>query len=379
MNVLQVIPSLEAGGAERAVIDVSRALGEAGHKAYVVSSGGRMLAELEKTGAEHVLVPVNSKNPLKILENAGFLARMIAENKIDIVHARSRAPAWSAYLACRKTGAAFITTFHAAYKSSNPFKTFYNGIMARSDAMIAVSQFIKSYIQKTFNVDDSKITVIPRGIDFSVFDPAKVDAQRAEKFASQFGITPTTKLIVFPGRLSPIKGQELAIKALAKLNETPFLCLFIGPDQGREVYRQQLVNLITTLGMADKIKLVSQADLMAAYARADLVLSVSQVAEGFGRVPVEAQAFGSPVIATALGATSETVREGETGWLVPLGDENALVEKIRFALQLPAEARAALKHKAMAHVRSLFDVKKMCAETLEVYAKVLSQKAGRGA
>lgn len=377
MNVLQLIPNMEAGGAERAVIDVSRALTAAGHKAFVMSAGGRMVEELKKTGAVHVQAPINSKNPFKIWKNADFLTRFIRDNKIDVIHARSRAPAWSAYLASRRASIPFVTTFHAAYKSNYPFKTFYNGIMARSDAMIAVSHFIKSYIEKTFSVDDRKIIVIPRGIDFSVFDPGAVDAGRAEKFAAQFEIAPETKLIIFPGRLSPIKGQALAIEALAAIKEIPYLCLFIGPDQGRDAYRQQLEALIQAEGLADKVRLVSHTDLMAAYARADLVLSVSQVAEGFGRVPVEAQAFGVPVIATALGATNETVRDGETGWLVPLADQAALEKKIRLALSLSADARGTLKQKAMAHVRGLFDVKKMAADTLAVYAHVYNARTGR--
>jgi glycosyltransferase involved in cell wall biosynthesis len=371
MNILQIVPSLEAGGAERATLDIAATLQSEGHLAFVISSGGRMVDELEKSGAAHFTWNVASKNPLALIANSLSLRHFIAERAIDLVHVRSRAPAWSAYFAARMAGIPFVTTFHAAYKGNAPWKRFYNGVMTRGDAIIAISAFIARHIQEKYGIAKGKITTILRGIDFLQFDPAAVSEERKSALRQQFELADVRKLIILPGRLSPIKGQELAIEALARLKAVDFLCLIIGPDQGRTEYRETLQRKINQAGMQKKILLIPQTDLMAAYALAHLVLSPSQVAEGFGRVPVEAQAFGVPVIATALGATAETVRDNETGWLVPAGDAAALHEKIALALGLSQDARSRMGAEAMVHVRRNFNMRKMCADTLALYKKTI--------
>jgi glycosyltransferase involved in cell wall biosynthesis len=372
MTVLQVVPSLEAGGAERATIDVSRTLVEAGHRAIVVSAGGHMLKELESTGALHITQAVDSKNPVVIWKNAAFLTDLIRREKIDVIHARSRAPAWSAWMAARRARIPFVTTFHAAYKGRSFLKKIYNGIMAKGARIIAVSHFIANHIHAEYGVPKERIRPIPRGIDLGAFNFTHVQEERKARLREAFALQKHVPLIIMPGRLSPIKGQELALRALAKVTEWPFRCLFIGPDQGRVAYREELEKLIVELGLQEKAQLIGQTDLVAAYAMADLVLSPSQVAEGFGRVPVEAQAFGVPVIATALGATSETVLEGKTGWLVPVGDVDALAAAIRHALTLTREDRQQIARTAIRHVQQHFDMHKMCADTLAVYQEVLT-------
>ncbi len=367
MNILQILPSLETGGAERAAVDVAAALVKAGHTAYVASSGGRMVGEVTAAGATHIQMPANSKNPFIILLNAARLKLFIRAHNIDIIHARSRAPAWSAYFAAKSCKIPFVTTFHAAYKGTSPFKKLYNGIMAKGDRIIAISQFIAHHIRDNYGVDPMKITAVPRGIDFARYNQAAVDETRRAKLRAELQLN-NKPLIILPGRLSPIKGQALAIEALAQLPTREFQCLIIGPDQGRSAYRQELIALVERHNISQQIKFVEHTDLLAAYALADLVLSPSQVAEGFGRVPVEAQAFGAPVIATALGATSETVLDNVTGWLVPPGDVSALSGAIQTVLALSPERRREMAETAVRHVRGHFTLETMCALTLAVYA-----------
>jgi len=215
-------------------------------------------------------------------------------------------------------------------------------------------------------------SLIPRGIDFSVFDPAAITPERKNAFRAAHALPANVPLIILPARLSSTKGHELALRALALIRERPFLCLMIGPSEGRTAYRERLLALTQQLNLHDKVRFIDRADIPAAYAVANLVLSPSQKAEGFGRVPVEAQAMGVPVIATALGATSETVLDGETGWLIPVGDAQALAETIVRALSLSPDARRAMADKTSKHVQAQFDVKKMCAATLDLYAGLVS-------
>jgi glycosyltransferase involved in cell wall biosynthesis len=377
MTVLQIIPRLDAGGAERATIDVAAALVATGHRALVMSAGGAMVEALRRSGAEHFKADVGSKNPLNMWRNRHRLAEFIKSQDVDIVHARSRVPAWSAYFATRARRVPFVTTFHDAYKAGNPGKRLYTGVMARGDRVIAISRFIAEHVGTQYPAARARIAVIPRGIDFSVFDPATVSTERKERFRAAHAIAPTASLIILPARLSHTKGHELTLRALSRLARQHDRCLFIGP--GRSGYRERLLALSRSLGLDDRVALIEQTDLVAAYASADLVLSPSQKPEGFGRVAVEAQAMGVPVIATALGATGETVLNGETGWLVPPGDAQALADTIERVLSLAHEQRRALADKAMRHVRARFDVKDMCAATLDVYADLLNSTTAAGA
>lgn len=374
ITVLQIIPSLGAGGAERAVLDVAAALVRFGNRALVMSAGGAMVAALQQSGAAHYLRQVDSKNPLVMWNNAQNLIAFIKEHKVDVVHAHSRAPAWSAFMAARATGIPFVTTYHAAYKGEGRLKRFYNSVMARGDAVIAISHFIAGHIAGTYPEARDRIALIPSGIDLAVYAQAAVTQARKDDFCKACGLRPEVPWIVMPARLSPIKGHRLALQALAMLPpEQRFLCVMIGPDQGRDAYRKQLEAEIKARKLSDKVRLVREADVVAAYALADVVLSPSQVAEGFGRVPVEAQAFGVPVIATALGATRETVLDGETGWLVPAGDAKALAIAVMQALTLTPERREAMAKTAVAHVRGNFDLEKTNAAILALYRKVLPQ------
>jgi len=372
-TVLQVIPSMGAGGAEQACIDVAAGLRVAGHRALVASSGGARVSEILRVGGEHIQRPVHSKNPTVIITNALWLARFIRAQKIDVIHVRSRAPAWSAYIACRMTGCAFITTFHAAYKFSNPLKKFYNSVMAKADRIIAISHFIGAHIENTYGVERVRIRVIPRGIDLDKFTPDKVSGESRNKLRKAWDIEEGQPLILFPSRLSPIKGQAEFIEAMARL---PYglknvLAIIVGDDQGRVSYRRELENLIAAHGLQARVRLVPHcADMPATYSLAALAVAPSLVPEGFGRVPVEAMAMGVPAIATDLGGFTETISPGETGWLVPPNDTKKLAEAITAALTQTPEQRASMTHKAQQNVYAHYDKKKMVADTLKVYEEL---------
>lgn len=376
-TILQIIPSLDTGGAERATVDIAVALAAAGNRALVMSSGGPMAEVLRQAGAEHIERDVASKNPLTMWKNRVMLRDFIRREKVDLVHVRSRAPAWSAYLATRATGTPLVATFHDAYRGKTALKKFYNGVMARGDRVIAISRFVEDHIVAEYPAARNRVVRIPRGIDLSVFDPASISAERREAFRAANGVSPDVPLIVMPARLTHTKGHALALRALARLGNRPWQFLIIGPTQGRDNYRARLVALTGELRLQNKVQFIERADLPAAYAAAGLVLSPSQKAEGFGRVPVEAQAMGVPVIATALGATSETVLDGKTGWLVPVGDEAALAAAIVQGLSLPHDQRRAMAEAGAAHVRAHFDAKRMCAATLDLYAGVLRGASGQ--
>ena len=371
MTVLQLVPRLDVGGAERATVDVACALVAAGHRALVMSSGGMMVESLLQGGAEHFDYAIGRRNPWFVWKNRRHLADFIKAENVDLVHARSRAPAWSAYFATRPSYVPFVTTFHDAYASKTAPKRLYNSVMARGDRVIAISRFVARHISAQYRVAEDRIVLIPRGIDFSVFDPAAVTLDLKKRFYDMHALPDNVPLLIFPARLSFTKGHELALRALAQLGERPFLCLIIGPVLRQTAYRERLGALIQKLHLKDKVRFIDRADLAAAYAVADLVLSPSQKAEGFGRVPVEAQAMGVPVIATALGGPIETVLEGETGWLVPVGDPPALADAIARALSLTPEQRRTMAERAIEHVRAHFDVKQMCAATLDLYAGLL--------
>jgi glycosyltransferase involved in cell wall biosynthesis len=373
ITVLQIIPTLGAGGAEQACVDIAGGLRAKGHRAIVVSSGGSRVLEVQKAGGEFMPRPVNSKNPIIMGQNALWLEKLIKEQRIDIVHARSRAPAWSAYGATRMTPCHFVTTFHAAYKFSNPFKRVYNSVMAKSDRIISISDFVTRYIKDSYGTDGSKIRLIPRGIDFDRFDTARVTEDRLAKLRAGFDMQPDEKIILMPSRLSPIKGQSLLIEALAALPRqfADVRAVIVGDEQGRLEYRLYLENLIAMHNLQRRIKIVPHCnDMPAAYSLAACIVAPSVVPEGFGRVPVEAMAMGVPVIATNIGAFAETIKPGETGWLVPPHDAKTLSDALATALSQTPEQRAAMASAGIAHVRALYDKRKMVADTIAVYEEL---------
>ncbi len=376
-TVLQVVPELgSGGGVERGTVEIAQAIVEAGGRAIVASAGGAKAYELTRVRAEHVILPLNSKNPLVIRANIDRLAKLIEEQNVDIVHARSRAPAWSAYFAAKQTGRPFVTTFHGTYSTGGYLKRKYNSVMTLGDRVIAISAFIAGHVRRVYGVPTSKIRTIHRGVDLARFDPQKVSAERVASLAADWRLPDGVPIVMLPGRLTRWKGQTVFIDAIAKLGRRDIRCLLVGGDQGREDYRRELEGLVTRHGMGEVIRIVDHCDDMpAAYMLTDVVISASTDPEAFGRVIIEAQALGRPVIATDHGGARETIVEDETGWLVPPGDSEALAATLEKVLSLSEAERTELAAKGVARVREKFSKQDMCAKTLEVYNEILREKA----
>jgi glycosyltransferase involved in cell wall biosynthesis len=373
---MQVLPALETGGVERSAVDVAGALVQAGWVAIVVSRGGQMVREVERAGALHVTLPVHSKNPFVMRRNVDALVRLARQHNVDIIHARSRAPAWSGRAAATRLGIKFVTTVHGAYSAGNPLKRYYNGIMARGDRVIANSHFTAAEVQRDYRVDPPRLVAIPRGVDVSRIDPAAVTQERMVRLTQAWALPDGVPVVMLPGRLTRWKGQHVLIDAVAKLAERhgrdSLVCLLVGDDQGRTAYSEELARAIAQRGIAGTVRLVGHCrDMAAAYMLADVVVSASTDPEAFGRIAVEAQAMGRPVIATDHGGARETILPGETGWLVPPGNAAALADALEVALSLDAGQRATLAAAARANVLDKYTVEHMCAATLNVYAEVL--------
>ncbi|WP_028880178.1 glycosyltransferase family 4 protein [Terasakiella pusilla] len=372
-TVLQVLPAMVTGGVERGTIEMAEAIVNAGGRALVASSGGPMVHELTRVGAEHITLPVESKNFFVMRKNATRLAELIRKESIDLVHARSRAPAWSAYWASKRTNTPFITTFHGTYSHGNPFKRWYNSVMTKGDRVIAISSFIAGHMRKIYGVRRELIRLIHRGVDMFRFDPEKVTAERLVKLSTQWNIPDGVPVIALPGRLTRWKGQLVFIDAIAKLGRKDICCLLIGSDQGRVEYRKLLERKIRENGLEGVITIVDECtDMPTAYMLTDLVVSASTDPEAFGRVVCEAQAMGRPVVATNHGGARETVIEDETGWLCIPGDADSMAQAIAKGLALSGEKREKMAARAKEHIRKDFSKEAMCAKTLEVYNEVLT-------
>jgi glycosyltransferase involved in cell wall biosynthesis len=372
-SVLQVVPALEVGGVERGTVEVAAALAEAGWNAVVVSAGGRLVREIERVGARHIVLPLAAKNPLAIAVNARRLAALITREEIDLVHARSRAPAWSALIAAHHTGRPFVTTFHNAYGAGSWPKRRYNSVMARGDRVIAISRFVADHAAATYGVPKERLRIIERGVDLDYFDAARVGADRLAELARAWRLDEGGPVVMLPGRLTSWKGHGILIEALDRLGRRDLRCLFVGGGGGR--YREALERRIAALGLAGICRFVDHAaDMPAAYLLADVVVSASTRPEGFGRVIVEALAMGRPVIATDHGGAREILGDRDIGWLIPPGDVAALALALGEVLALDPALRAAQAHRGLAVVRGRFSRARMTDLTLSVYREVLGME-----
>jgi len=370
--VMQVLPRLETGGVERGTVDITTALTAAGRRAIVVSAGGPMVREIERAGGVHITLPVDSKNPLTMRKNVAALTEVIADNNVGLVHARSRAPAWSARPAAERANVPFITTFHGTYNFSNPAKKAYNAIMAKGERVIAISEFIGRHVAEQYDVPEDRIRVIPRGIDLDAFNPEAVSAERMIQLAQAWRLPDDSPVVMLPGRLTRWKGQSVLIEAARRLARPDVRVLLVGDDQGRTGYREELESQIGRIGAEGIIHLTGPCrDMAAAYMLADVVVSASTDPEAFGRVAAEAHAMGRPVIASDHGGARETVIAGETGWLVPPGDADALAQTLRTALTMTGEERETVARRAIAHIRDNYTKPQMCAATLAVYDELI--------
>ena len=369
-TILQVLPRLEAGGVERGTVEMVQAIVGAGGRALVASAGGRLVAAVERAGGRHVMLPLAGKGPGTIPRNTGRLAALIKTEGVHLVHARSRAPAWSARAAARRTGAKFVTTYHGAYSEGFPGKRLYNGVMASGDRVIAISHFIAGLIAARHGTDPARLRVIPRGVDPALFDPARVPPDRMMRLVRAWRLPDDAPVVLLPARLTRWKGQRVLIEAMARLADRRAVCVLLG--DGRPGYAQELERLAHGLGVADRLRLVGHCDDMpAALMLATVAVCASTAPEGFGRAVIEAQAMGRPVVASDHGGAAETVEHLVTGWRVPPGDAGALAAAIDVALGMAPDNRASLGERARGSVLEHYTVARMQAATLEVYGELL--------
>ena len=372
-TVMQVLPRLVTGGVERGTVDIAGAIVEGGGRSIVVSAGGPMVQELKRLGAEHYELPVDSKNPIIMRQNIKQLMKIAKHQQVDIIHARSRAPAWSAWYAARKCNIFFVTTFHGTYGHSNWFKRRYNAVMTKGDRIIAISNFIAGHILRIYGIPATKIRVIPRGIDIEKFSPNKVSQERRIKLADQWRLPDDKPIIILPGRLTRWKGHIVFIEAIKKLERKNIQCLIVGSDQDRNDYKHELERQIENHGMQELIHVVGHCDDMpAAYMLADIVVSASIEPEAFGRVVVEAQALGRLVVATDHGGTQETIENGSTGWLIKPNDANAMAEILKTLLSCTREERKKISTLAIQHISNNFSKEEMCEKTIKLYKSMVS-------
>lgn len=377
-TILQIVPELDTGGAELSAVEVAGAVVKAGGRALVLSEGGRLVARLENAGGEFVPFAAASKNPVRILWNAQAMARLIGLEGVDLVHARSRAPAWSAMMAARRTGRPFVTTVHGAHSEGNSAKKLYNSVMARGDVVITNSKFTEGIVRARYGVPADRLRVIYRGIDPSVLDPAAVAPERVVALRKAWDVPPGARVLLLAARLSPIKGHRTVIEAVRLLHERGALgdavVVFAGDAQGRDGYLAELHHLIAAAGLGDRIRLPGYvADIPAALLAAHAALLPSTVPETFGRTVAEAGAMRCPVIASDLGAPPELLVAGAsgTGWLVPPGDASRLADAIEHVLAAPDAERAAIGQRARDHVVARFTLDDMGVQTLAVYDQLL--------
>jgi glycosyltransferase involved in cell wall biosynthesis len=379
-TILQVIPQLDTGGAERTVIEVAEAVARAGGRALVASEGGRLAGELAHIGGELIPFPAGTKNPARLLMNARRLAALIRERQVDLVHARSRAPAWSAWLAARWTKRPFVTTYHGIYNQKSALKAWYNGIMARGDIVIANSHYTAGIVRERHGVPEDRLHVIARAVDLEKFSRANVSPERMARLREGWGVRPGARVILQASRLTRWKGQSVVIGAAGLLKDRPCfqdaVVVLAGDDQGRGAYRDELAARIASLGLADRILLPGHcADMPAAFAAAWLAVVPSIEPEAFGRASIEAQAMGCPVIVSDLGALPETLPPADgvaapAGWRVEAGNEAALARALEAGLQMSDADRSAMGEAAERHART-FSKAVLQKKTLQLYDYLL--------
>ena len=380
-TLLQVTPELETGGAEQTTIDVAAAVVKAGGRALVASRGGRMAGQLAQAGGKLIEMPAHSKNPIRLFDNAIRLIGLIRSEGVHIVHARSRAPAFSALWAAKAAGVPFVATYHGVYNARGDLKRWYNSVMTRGELVIANSEYTRRHVIAEHAIAPEEVVAIPRGVDLAYFDPVKVTERRLAALRAAWGLErdePRVKILL-AGRLTRWKGQGLLIGAAARLKasgEKRFLILLAGDDQGRSAYRIELERQIAQAGLEENVRLVGHCeDMPAAYMLADVAAAPSLDPEAFGRTAVEPQAMGRPVLAANHGGATETVLNGKTGWLVEPGDPEAWAQALGKVVRMTPRRRQEMGEAARARATSLYSVEAMCEATLAVYARLLEGRA----
>jgi glycosyltransferase involved in cell wall biosynthesis len=379
INVLQVIPKLGYGGAETGCYDLGHYLAEKDCGSYIATSGGELIKFVKRKKVKIFRLPVHSKNPILIIFNTLMLSLLIIFFKINIVHARSRAPAWACYFACILTNRVFVTTFHGTYNFKSKFKKFYNSVMLRARLTIAGSNFIFNHINENYSKylnNKKKLRVIFRGINIDYYNQKNISILKQEQLKKEWGLSSNNFIIIMPGRLTYWKGQEKFIESLNILIEdhgfTNFQAIILGSDQGRKVYTKKLMNLIQRYSLNKKIKFINHCkEMPLAYSLADAVVSASIEPEAFGRVAVEAQAMGKPIIASNIGGSKETILNKKSGFLYKFDDPRELAKSLNTVIQLNQEELKTMGNEGRKNITKRFDVETMCNSNLNEYKKLL--------
>ena len=380
LKVLQVIPKLGYGGAETGCFDIAHYLFENNCSSFLITNGGPLTKFINKKKVKYIRLPVNSKNPIIMLLNTILISVIVFFYNIDIIHARSRAPAWSCFLASKITRKKFVTTFHGTYNFKSKIKKFYNSVMLRSDLVIAGSNFIFSHIKENYKEylnNSKKFLVIFRGINIDYFDASTTLTEDEDKLFKSWNLEVEKKTILLPGRITEWKGQEMFIEAMNKINiqlgHKSFKAVILGSDQGRDLYKKKLIRLVEQYRMNDQIKFVDHCENMPlAYKISDLIVSTSIEPEAFGRIAVEAQSMEKPIIASNLGGSKETIVNNKTGILFDAGDSDDLSKKIIEFFNFDKSTIEQMGKEGRKNVSAKFNVEKMCFSTYSEYKKLIN-------
>jgi len=380
LKVLQVIPKLGYGGAETGCYDIAHYLPENNCKSFIVTSGGELLNFVDRKKVKIFRLPVQSKNPLLILINAFILIGIILIYNISLVHARSRAPAWSCLIATKITGRKFVTTFHGTYNFKSNIKKIYNSVMTRADLIIAGSNFIFSHIKKNYSKylnEKKKLMVIFRGINVDYFDPTTTIEVDEKKLLKKWEIEKDKKIILLPGRLTSWKGQEVFLEAInlvnIELGYEAFYAVILGSDQGRDLYKKKLIRLAEQYRLSKQLRFIDHCkDMALAYKVSDIIVSASTEPEAFGRVAVEAQSMEKPIIASNIGGSNETIIDEKTGFLYEAGNAKSLSNKILRTLNMDETLLKSIGNEGRKNIVQKFNVEKMCFSTYSEYKRLLN-------
>jgi glycosyltransferase involved in cell wall biosynthesis len=385
LTALIVTPSLHAGAADAGAVQLVRILASAGHRAIVVSSGGRMVDDVTATGATFIAMNVASTNPVVIMRNAFALARIARERQCDVIHAHARAPGWSAYYAARRSGVPFLTSWYKGFREQNLFKRLYNGVMARGDCVVAISDQIAELVVERYNTPWKRISVIPASIDFERFDPARMSQARIDAVRQSWGIHPDTRIVLVAGRMLRRKGHHVVVDAVRRLKEMglkDFICVFVGEDQGKSRYSGELWDLVLATGTTDVIRMAGPTDdLPAAFAAATVVVSAAIQQEGLQRAILEAEAMATPVVVSDLAAGPDAVlsppavaEDRMTGLRFSAGDSLALATALVRLFSLPPAARTAMGARGRAWVLANFNMSAAAEPTLRLYDEIAARR-----
>ena len=375
-TIVQILPAMVRGGVERGTVEMADAIQKHGGRAIVISRGGPMVRHLDRLGATHYQLDVHAKNPFRWPQVRSRLKAILSRENADLVHVRSRVPAWIALPAAAALGIATVSTVHGRFTALSALKRIYNRKLLKTDHVIAISNYVKDLITSQYVEVESRLTVVHRGVDIDLFNPGNVNQTRIVNFVEGLAIPEDVPVIMLPARATMWKGHRILLQALAKIKDRPFICLMIGAGDGKPAFVSELVRLGQQLGLEGRFRLTPLIDDMpAALMVADVVAMPSITPEPFGRVALEAQAMGRPVVAFDHGGATESIRHGETGWLAIPGDADSLAAALQAALDLGPRKRKMLAATARQHIEANFSTETMCRQTIKIYRRVLDRAA----